>query len=173
MRMDSRHAELAPCARKQAPIVKFVPRVQGHGEDRRHHAKGPGRGQVRGRGASYLPSWLAYSRDHHVNDAEAEDLVVTQTRHLSRSWSSADLADKVARYLQKGVYAPAIGRDLDHPFATNLLNGADGEAPACHPYTRSPSPHRATMDVAECADAGCAGAMCTEGHDGCARAVVL
>ena len=76
MGMDSRHVELAPCARKQAPIVKFVPRVQGHGEDRRHHTKGPGRGQVRGRGASYLPCWLAYSRDHHVNDAEAEDLVV-------------------------------------------------------------------------------------------------
>ena len=48
----------------------------------------------------------------------------------------------------------------------------DGAPPARQPPTTSPSPHRASKDVAKCADAGSAGAMCTEGWCECARAVV-
>ena len=164
MRMDSRHAELAPCARKQAPIVKFVPRVQGHGEDRRHHAKGPGRGQVRGRGASYLPSWLAYSRDHHVNDAESEDLVVKLDIDLEVG-PQLTLPTKSLETCRRGCTLERMARIwttlLRQIYSTGQMVRLRRASPR---PTRSPSPYRATMDVAECADAGCAGAMCTEGH---------
>ena len=41
--------------------------------------------------------------------------------------------------------------------------GVHGVPPACQPPTTAPSQHRASMDVAGCADVGCAGAMCTAG----------
>ena len=38
---------------------------------------------------------------------------------------------------------------MDHPFVTHRVMGVNGEAPACQPPTRSPSPHRVRMAVAE------------------------
>ena len=61
---------------------------------------------------------------------------------------------------------------MDPLFVRDRIRGVDDEAPARQPPTRSPSQHRATVDVAACADAGCAGNACTEGCGGCARAVV-
>ena len=60
---------------------------------------------------------------------------------------------------------------MDHRFVRDLMMGVDGEAPACHcqPPTSAPSPHRATVVVAQSEDVGCAGAMCTEGWCKCAR----
>ena len=62
--------------------------------------------------------------------------------------------------------------ELDPPFVRDRIRGVDDEAPARQPPTRPPYQHRATADVAACADAGCAGDACTEGCGGCARAVV-
>ena len=58
--LHSRHAELAPCARKQAPIVKFVPRVQGHmARTDGTTQKGPAEGKCGGGGrATCLLGWL-------------------------------------------------------------------------------------------------------------------
>ena len=55
---------------------------------------------------------------------------------------------------------------------TDRVKGMDGEAPACQPPTTAPSPHRVSVDVAECADAGCARATGTAGWCKWARAVV-
>ena len=43
----------------------------------------------------------------------------------------------------------ATEAELDPPFMTDRVKGMDGEAPACQPPTRSPSPHRVRMAVAE------------------------
>ena len=48
---------------------------------------------------------------------------------------------------------------MNHRFVTYRVMGVDGEALACQPPTSAPSPHRATMDVGQCEDAGCAEAM--------------
>ena len=55
------------------------------------------------------------------------------------------------------------GVDDGPPIVTHPMMGMDGEAPACQPPTTAPSPHRATVDVVQCEDAGNAGAMCTDG----------
>ena len=64
------------------------------------------------------------------------------------------------------------GVDDGPPIVTHPTMGMDGEAPACQPPTTAPSPHRATVDVVQCEDAGNAGAMCTEGWCKSVRAVV-
>ena len=38
---------------------------------------------------------------------------------------------------------------MDPLFVTHRVMGTNGEAPACQPPTRSPSPHRVRMAVAE------------------------
>ena len=62
--------------------------------------------------------------------------------------------------------------ELDPPFMTDRVKGMDGEAPACQPPTTAPSPHRVSVDVAECADMCCTRATCTAGWCKWARAVV-
>ena len=61
---------------------------------------------------------------------------------------------------------------MNPQFVTYREMGVDGALLACQPSTSAPSPHRATVDVAQCEVVGCQGATCTEGWCKCARAVV-
>ena len=147
--MDSRYIELAPCTRRQASIMRFAPWVQGHARAwAAPHLGARGKTSAAG-GSSYLPCWLAYGRNHDVNDAEAEDLVVKLDIDVEIG-PQLTLPTKLLETCRRGctceqrsgIWTPLLRQIYSMGPMVRLRRAS--------PRTRSTSPHRATMDVAEC-----------------------
>ena len=155
------HVELASCAHRQAPIVRFAPRVHGEGGHGRRSAKGAGRGQNRGGVAGTCPAGWLISERMRTKTPEQKGSSPNSTR--TSTLVVRQLDQQRRRDLPAKLYFLFGEQELDPHFVTHRVMGVYGVPPACQPPTIAPSQHCASMDVAGCADVGCAGAMCTAG----------